>query len=138
MANLEQTVEERIKLVANAEAEVTKLENELSADPKFKAWLEAQKNLKEANKKNEEFFDALQEQMEARANKTGENSIKGDWGSITLAERIGWDVDEEQLPKKFFKKVVDTKKITDTFRLEGKAPKGATKKVTKYITKRFK
>lgn len=65
-------------------------------------------------------------------------SIKGDWGSLTIAERIGWDTDEELLPKKFFKKVVDVKKLTDTYKLEGKAPKGATPKYTKYLTKRFK
>ena len=69
---------------------------------------------------------------------TGTKTIKGDWGSITLAERQGWDIDENELPKKFFKRVVDTKRITDTFKLEGKAPKGATPRVTKYLNKRFK
>lgn len=65
-------------------------------------------------------------------------SIKGDWGSITIAERINWECDPTVLQPKFFKKVVDTKKLTDTFSLEGKLPKGATPSYTKYLTKRIK
>lgn len=64
-------------------------------------------------------------------------SYKGEWGSLTIAERLGWETTKD-LPKKFYKKVVDTKKLSDTFRLEGEAPKGATPKYTKYLTKRIK
>ena len=64
--------------------------------------------------------------------------VKGDFGTLTIAERQGWTYDEKQLPNKFFKKVVDTKKITDTYRLEGKAPKGCEPYTTKYLTKRLK
>ncbi len=64
-------------------------------------------------------------------------TIKGDWGTLTIAERIVWTYTDE-LPAKFFKKVVDTKKLTDTFRLEGKEPKGSAHAVTKYLTKRIK
>lgn len=134
MEDLEKEISIKVNAISEAEIEVKKLELELAGDPKFIQWTEAQKKLKEANAQNEAFFDNLKDVMESN----GTKSIKGDWGSITLAERIGWDIDEEELPKKFFKKVVDTKKITDTFKLEGKAPKGATQKVTKYITKRFK
>lgn len=65
-------------------------------------------------------------------------SIKGEWGSLTIAERLNWKVDFDQLPKKFIKKVADTKKISDSFRLEGKPPKGAEPSYTKYLTKRIK
>jgi hypothetical protein len=134
MEDLEKTIAIKIQEASLAEKNVERLEKELSADPKFKAWTEAQKQLREANKQNDIFFDNLKDKMES----SGTKSIKGEWGSITLAERQGWDIDESELPNKFFKKVVDTKRITDTYRLEGKAPKGATPRSTKYLTKRFK
>lgn len=65
-------------------------------------------------------------------------TIKGDWGSITVAERTSWDVDMNILPKRFIKKVADTAKIKAAFELEGEAPKGVTPKRTKYLTKRIK
>ena len=64
-------------------------------------------------------------------------SIKGDFGSITIAERLGW-ITTSELPKKFYKKVVDTKKLSDTFKLEGKSPRGAVPNYTKYLTRRLK
>lgn len=131
---MEDEIKLKLEEAKQAEAELNKIESELALEPKFQQWLNAQKQLREANAKNEEFFNSLQEKMEGSGTKT----IKGDWGSITLAERQGWDIDENELPKKFFKRVVDTKRITDTFKLEGKAPKGATPRVTKYLTKRFK
>ncbi len=131
---MEDEIKLKLEEAKQAEAELNKIESELALEPKFQQWLNAQKQLREANAKNEEFFNSLQEKMEGSGTKT----IKGDWGSITLAERQGWDIDENELPKKFFKRVVNTKKITDTFKLEGKAPKGATPRVTKYLTKRFK
>jgi len=131
---MEDEIKLKLEEAKQAEAELNKIESELALEPKFQQWLNAQKQLREANAKNEEFFNSLQEKMEDSGTKT----IKGDWGSITLAERQGWDIDENELPKKFFKRVVNTKKITDTFKLEGKAPKGATPRVTKYLTKRFK
>ncbi len=110
------------------------LETELASNEQFKAFLEMQRAVKKITEDNNTFFEHLKDEMDSQ----GIKSIKGDWGSITLAERQGWDIDEMELPKKFFKKVVDTKKITDIYRLEGKAPKGAVPKITKYITKRLK
>jgi hypothetical protein len=66
--------------------------------------------------------------------------IKGEWGTLTIGERLNWLVDETILPAKFFKKVPNTKKITDTYRLEGadKTPKGCVPSITKYLLKRIK
>lgn len=115
-------------------SEVMKLEqanNKLLANEQFQAFLKQQKEIQEAI---EAAWVQIQERMEA----TGTKSIKGDWGSITLAERINWEYDPTMLPPKYFKKVVDTKKLTDTFRLEGREPKGATAKYSKYLMKRLK
>lgn len=65
-------------------------------------------------------------------------SIKGDWGSLTIAERTSFDIDKEILPRKFWKRVPDEKKIRDTYKLEGKPPKGALPKIKQYLTKRIK
>lgn len=89
--------------------------------------------LKETEAKIALFWKSIESEMIARNIKT----IKGEFGSLTIAERINWTYTNE-LPAKFFKKVVDTKKLTDTFRLEGKVPKGAAPNYTKYLTKRIK
>lgn len=127
-------VENTVEAGKRLENELIKLEQGLEVNPQFQAYIAKKKERDEFDRQSSEVFSKWQEVMEQKDIK----SIKGDWGSITLAERQGWDIDEELLPKKFFKKVVDTKKITDTYRLEGKAPKGATSRVTKYLTKRFK
>ena len=64
--------------------------------------------------------------------------IKGSWGTLTIAERLNWDVDMNTLPAKFRKIVPDTTKISTEFRLYGKAPKGCTPSYSKYLTKRIK
>lgn len=64
-------------------------------------------------------------------------SVKGDWGTLTIAERLNWTTTEELAPR-YMKTVPDTTKISTMFRLEGKAPKGATPSYTKYLTRRIK
>lgn len=120
---------EVIKIIADGK-ELETLEHELMQNEVFREFLAKQKAYQTASTL---YWQSIENQMIASNIK----SIKGDWGSITIAERIGFDTTDE-LPSKFYKKVVDTKKIADTFKLEGKAPKGATPKYTKYLTKRIK
>jgi hypothetical protein len=65
-------------------------------------------------------------------------SIKGDFGSLTIAERTNYKADLDVLPAKFIKKVADTTKIATYAKLEDKLPKGVTISTTKYLTKRIK
>lgn len=118
------------KILAVAESAV-KAEQSLTLNPQFREFLAVQKRV------NEEVADAWK-QVETAMKEHNIKQLKGDFGTITLAERQNWEVDEEVLPAKFFKKTVDTKRITDTFRLEGKAPKGCTPVTTQYLTKRLK
>lgn len=107
-------------------------ELEITSDPKFKDYLDKQKKV---SKEIADFWKTLEKQMIDNDVK----SIKSEeWGSITIAERTGWDIDESLLPAKFYQKTIDKKKITDTFKLEGKEPKGCSVKYTKYLTKRLK
>jgi hypothetical protein len=64
--------------------------------------------------------------------------VKGEWGTLTIAERTGFDIDKELLPPRFFKRVPDETKIRTIYQLEGKAPKGTSPKVTNYLVKRLK
>lgn len=130
MTAQEEIIASEVTDVLALEASLAELEAELSQNEQFRTFLTKQK---EVRAKIDEFWKNVETQMIEHDVK----SVKGDWGSLTIAERLGWDTTDE-LPAKFFKKVVDTKKISDTYRLEGKAPKGATPRVTKYLTKRIK
>jgi predicted metal-dependent peptidase len=66
-------------------------------------------------------------------------SIKGEWGSITIADRTNYKAsDLEEVPRKFIKKALDTKKVQAHQDLTGELPKGVTESHTKYLTKRIK
>lgn len=110
---------------------LTDSEQELMQDERFKRFLELQKNV---TAQVSEAWQKIEKEMIDNDVK----SIKGDWGSLTIAERLSWDYDASMLPPKFFKKVVDTKKLSDVFRLEGKAPPAAFPRYTKYLTRRIK
>jgi hypothetical protein len=123
---LEQQVTEALAL----ESSLAEMESQLA--PELREFLVRQK---ETTQQISTFWKNIEKQMIDSDIK----SIKGDWGSITIAERIGWDISPLlELPAKFYKKVPDLKRMTDYFRLEGKPPKGAAPKYTKYLTKRIK
>lgn len=65
-------------------------------------------------------------------------SVKGEWGSITIAEKMNFKGDVSEVPSKFVKKMLDTSKIKTYFTLEGKLPRGIESTTTKYLTKRIK
>ena len=123
-------LEQQVANILDVERAFHDYEQEIMQDEKFRAFLTKQK---EVTNQISAFWKELETQMIDKDIK----SIKGDWGTITIAERLNWTTDET-LPAKFYKKVVDTKRISDTFRLEGKAPKGAIISTTKYLTKRIK
>lgn len=131
MNNIEVEIYSKVEEQINLEKKLQLIEESLMDIPQFKQFLDLQRSV---NERARTIWSTIEEKMI-------ENNIKkiqGDFGTITVAERQNWDINEDELPNKFYKKVVDTKKITDTFRLTGKAPKGANSVVTKYLTKRLK
>ncbi|HEX4201337.1 MAG TPA: hypothetical protein VHY59_07440 [Chthoniobacterales bacterium] len=126
----EDTIETEVEQVLALEQSLEAMEAALSANPEFREFLVKQK---ETQQQIATFWKTVEAQMIEHDIK----SVKGEFGSLTIAERLGWETTDE-LPSKFYKKVVDTKRLSDTFRLEGKAPKGATPVYTKYLTKRIK
>lgn len=113
------------------QTELAEATNVMMTDPKFRA-LRDQQDL--INTKMAELWKNVETVMIDNDIK----SVKGDWGSLTIVERTDFDIDYAELPAKFFKKVVDTTKISGTYKLEGKAPKGATPKIHRHIMKKLK
>jgi hypothetical protein len=113
------------------QTEVAQTEAGLMENPEFRAFLSRKKEV-------DEQLAAFWKRVESEMIQLDIKTIKGPWGSLTIAERQNWKIDEAELPGKFFKKVVDTSRITKTYQLEGKPIKGAEPYTTKYLTKRLK
>lgn len=128
--SIKDKLESEVLTVFKKEAELKELETELAQDAKFQAFLTKQKNY---TTQIAEFWKEFEQKMIDNDIR----QIKGDWGTLTIAKRTNWDVDETQLPNKFFKKVINTKRIGDTYKLEGKAPKGCTPRIKQYLQKRI-
>lgn len=63
-------------------------------------------------------------------------SIKGDWGSLNMAQRKNWRADS--LPPRFYKQILDTAKLNAFYKSGVALPKGASFEVTTYLSKRIK
>lgn len=131
-----------IKDESGIEAEVLNLlaeQNELAiqeqalfSNPEFTAFIDRQK---EVNAKLASFW----KELESKMIEAGLKSVKGKWGYVTIADRTDYKVaDIELLPPKFIKKVADTDKIKNYYKLEGKLPKGVEMKHSQHLTKRIK
>jgi hypothetical protein len=64
-------------------------------------------------------------------------SLKGDWGTISTAERINWKVNQNEVDPYYLKSAPDTKKLKAAFDA-GELPVGADFTTSVYITKRIK
>lgn len=127
----EESIEGEVLDVISLEKQLEEAEADLMKVDQFVKFIQLQKKIKEQSTL---LWEAVKNEMIAKDVK----SIKGEWGSVTIAELLDWTVDKDLLPPKFFKKEVDKTKLSATFRLEGKSPKGAEPKYTKYLTKRIK
>lgn len=130
-------IEDELKLQVNAivgeEKELVLLEHELmTSNPKLGAFLQKQKEF--ANK-SAAFYKTIEEQMIAHNIK----SIKGSWGSLTIAERTNYKAaDLDAVPAKFIKKALDTTKVSAQVKLSGKLPKGVESSEQLILQKRIK
>lgn len=79
-------------------------------------------------------WDAVKEAMI----KHNVKSFKGEFGSITIAERTSFKTDMEKLSDEFKKLAPDTAKIGTYNALMGEPPEGAEAVTTQYLTKRLK
>jgi hypothetical protein len=81
----------------------------------------------------EAFWGAVEQQMLEK----GISNLKGDFGSISVAERKTWKA-TKQLPPRYYKQVLDTSKLNFLFKAGEKLPEGAEYSTSQYITKRLK
>lgn len=126
----EETIQNEVLALIEREKSLAELEKELAQNEQFQNFLKAQKEVQV------QVADAWK-LIEAQMIENNIKSVKGDWGYITIAERIGFDYDKTELPKKFYKVVIDESKVSATYKLEGKV-KGATPRWKKYLTKKIK
>lgn len=122
-AELEQYEEKQLALA--------KLTEELESSPQFAAFIEAQKAFREIESN---VWKNIEQVMIANGVKT----IKTNMATLSIATRTSYDIDLDELPNKFIKRVPDTTKIATAHKLNGEAPKGATPKYTSYLVKRIK
>ena len=127
----EDLIQDEVNEIFSLETNLKILEDELATNELFQRFLTSQKA---AQKTIRETWANIEKQMIEHNVK----SIKGDWGYITIAERLNWSIDEAVLPPRYFKRVPDTTRISTMFRLNGEPPKGATPSYTKYLTKKIK
>lgn len=126
-----QLIEDEVDALLAVQQGLSEYEQLIMADERFRTFIEKQRAV--TDQINETWKSVEQEMIEHNI-----KSIKGDWGSLTITERTSFDVDMAVLPDKFKKTVADTKRIGDTFKLEGESPEGTTPKYSKFLTKRLK
>lgn len=129
--NVEEEVKSELEKFEAKQIELDVLAEELQSNPKFNEFLEAQKSFRE-------FEQKVWSNIEAAMIENNIKSIKTTKVTLTISERVSFDIDLELLPAKFIKRVPDTTKINGTFKLEGKPVKGTTPKYTHYLVKRIK
>lgn len=124
-------IEGEVLDILKLESDVKNAEAELMKIPQFAAFVKMQKDLQA---KSDLVWEAIKNEMIEQ----GIKSIKGDWGTVTVAERTSFKVDLNVIDEKFTKKAPDNTKIANHFNLEGEAPAGAEPVKTQYLMKRIK
>ena len=123
---LRDEVSKELAPVVDMSVKVAELEQALSANPQFIEFMK----LKDAVAKKE---GEVKKQIEGRMIENGIKKVVIDsYGTFTIVDSKSWSYDENELPKKFIKKVVDTTAVNNHYKLTGKLPKGAT-----YVPKQF-
>ena len=129
--NTKEIIEDQVLQTISLTNDLEQVKSELEKNPTFKKFLELQKTV---NEKAAETWKTVEAQMIANDTK----KIEGEWGSLTIAERLDFDVDLEALPPRYKKTVANTTKIRTVYLLDKKPITGATPKYKKYLTKRIK
>lgn len=129
---VEEAVSAEVKALVVQQHDLAVKTDAMMNNPEFKAFRELQAAV---NDKAAEVWKSI----ETRMIEAGIKNVKGEWGYITIAEKNNFVVADLRLvPTKFIKKVADTTKIGQAYKLEGKLPKGVLMTTTKYLTKGIK
>jgi len=80
----------------------------------------------------EAFWQLIEDEMKNHSIQ----SIKGSWGSLSIAERKNWKA--TNLPPRFYKQTLDTARLNSMYKLGDKLPEGASFTTSQYLSKRIK
>lgn len=101
----EQQLKQQVENILDVEKKFSAYEQQLMQDEQFKEFLRKQKEVK---KQISDTWKVVEQAMLEH----GIKSVKGDWGSITIAERLNWSTPEDaacKLAIKLFEQGVLTK-----------------------------
>lgn len=107
---------------------LTVRKGEIVQSEEFVAFVSAQNQLQELIDNNWKMFQELME-------KKGVDSVKGDWGYITIADRKTLKA-TQPLPPRFYAKKLDTSKLEAYKTLKGEYPEGVVETHTKHLRKK--
>lgn len=101
----------------------------------LRKFAKAEAELKELKAKHDEVIEQIKQAMIDN----GVQKIDGDWGYITLAERVSYKADNiDEVAPRFTKRTLDATKVKAEVTLKGDLPKGVEETRTQYITKKLK
>ena len=90
-------------------------------------------------KKREAEVKGIVEQIKQAMIDNDVQKLEGDWGYITLAERVSYKAEDlDSVDEKYLKKALDTTKVKAEHTLTGDLPEGVVESKTQYITKKLK
>ncbi len=128
---VEAEIKSELDLYDEQQTALAELETSLNANPEFAKFLAARKEFAELEAK---VWKRVEQVMIDNNLKT----VKTDKMTLTIANRISFDIDQSVLPEPYFKRVPDTTKIAGQFKLHGTPVDGTAPKYTQYLVKRIK
>lgn len=131
-------------MTSNQSSMLVKNPNTKKAVAVLKKYAELEIQLKEAEKEAKVATETIKEAMIAQdvEKVTFDPEISGIEGYITLAERVGYKLEEgvsiDEIDEKYSKRALDTTKVKAQATLTGQLPSGVEETRTQYITKKIK
>jgi hypothetical protein len=128
---IEETIKSELEVYDAQQIKLAKLEDELNANSQFAQFIEARKSFAELEAK-------VWKHVEEVMIENNISTIKTDKLTLSIVKRVSFDIDQELLPKKYYKTVPDTTKIAGQFKLHGNPVAGTSPKYKQYLQRRIK
>ncbi len=129
MVDTKELIQDEVITILSLERKVQAIENELLENEVFARLVKAQRDVQAQ-------ITDFWTQVEAHMIEADMHELSGEWGRISIVNSPQtFDINKDELPAKYWKKVPDTTRVLAVYRLEGKPPKGATPRA---VTKRLR
>jgi hypothetical protein len=101
----------------------------------LKKFAKAEAELNKLKAKHDDIINKIKQAMIDN----GIQKLEGDWGYITLAERVSYKAEDiAKVEPAYLKQTLDTAKVKAQATLTGELPAGVSESRTQYITKKLK